>query len=72
MLTEEQKIKCVVWDLDDTIWLGILLEDQNVMLNPMAIEIIKTFDNRGILQSISSKNNYQDAMAKLEEFNLAE
>ena len=25
---EKQSIKCVVWDLDDTIWDGILLEDR--------------------------------------------
>jgi predicted enzyme involved in methoxymalonyl-ACP biosynthesis len=24
---EKQSIKCVVWDLDNTVWDGILLED---------------------------------------------
>ncbi|HLI69152.1 MAG TPA: hypothetical protein VKV19_05285 [Ktedonobacteraceae bacterium] len=27
-------IKCVVWDLDNTIWDGVLLEDREVTLRP--------------------------------------
>lgn len=66
------KIKCVVWDLDQTIWNGILTEDEHVVLNKKAIEVIKKLDNRGILQSISSKNDYHAVMDKLREFGIAE
>ena len=68
----EQKIKCVVWDLDNTIWDGILIEDKEVKLKQEAVEVIKELDRRGILQSISSKNNFDDAKAKLEELGLWE
>lgn len=68
----EQKIKCVVWDLDNTLWDGVLIEDENVHLKSKAVEVIKELDNRGILQSISSKNTYDDAKEKLEEFGLWE
>lgn len=51
-----QKVKCVVWDLDNTIWDGVILEDENVVLKDQAVKCIKEFDARGILQSISSKN----------------
>jgi FkbH-like protein len=68
----KQKIKCVIWDLDNTLWNGVLLEDQRVTLRPGVLEIIKTLDERGILQSISSKNEYQITMAKLKEFGLDE
>lgn len=67
-----QKIKCVVWDLDHTIWGGILSEDKEVKLNDSIKEIIEELDKRGILQSVASKNNYDDAMAKLCEFGLDE
>lgn len=67
-----QKIKCVVWDLDNTVWDGVLLEDKEVRLKPEIVEIIKTLDERGILQSICSKNEFEDAKNKLEEFNLWE
>ncbi len=66
------KIKCVVWDLDNTLWNGILVEDDNVVLKENVKTIIKTLDERGILQSISSKNDYDVAKAKLEEFGLWE
>ncbi len=67
-----KRIKCVVWDLDNTIWNGILLEDKNVTLRNGVTEIIKTLDSRGILQSIASRNDYNSAMEKLKEFKLDE
>ena len=54
----EQKIKCVVWDLDNTIWDGILIEGKEVKLMQEAVDVIKELDRRGILQSISSKKNF--------------
>lgn len=68
----EQKIKCVVWDLDNTLWDGILTEGDDVQLRDGIIDIIKTLDERGILQSVASKNNFEDAYKKLEELGVAE
>ncbi|WP_127530291.1 HAD-IIIC family phosphatase [Paenibacillus kobensis] len=67
-----QKVKCVVWDLDNTVWEGVLLEDVNVSLREGIVDIIKALDSRGILQSIASKNEHKSAMDKLEAFGLAE
>ncbi len=67
-----KKIKCVVWDLDNTIWNGILSEDKEVVLKDNVVKVIKTLDERGILQSISSKNDYEPAMEKLKEFKIDE
>lgn len=64
--------KCVVWDLDDTLWNGTLSADDGVIPKPGALDLIKTLDSRGILLSIASKNNHDDAMRKLEELRLAE
>ncbi len=64
------KIKCVVWDLDNTVWDGVLIEDDHVQLKENVIAVIKELDKRGILQSISSKNDYDLAKEKLEEFGL--
>lgn len=69
---KRKKVKCVVWDLDNTIWQGVLLENDLVRLREGIVDIIKTLDNRGILQSISSKNAYNAAMGKLNEFGLSE
>jgi FkbH-like protein len=65
-------VKCVVWDLDNTVWDGVLLEDPQVTLRPEVVEIIKTLDSRGILNSIASKNDHDVAMAKLRELGIEE
>lgn len=69
---EKKSVKCVVWDLDNTLWDGILLEDAEVVLRPKVVEVIKTLDSRGILQSIASKNEHDMAMDKLKSFGLEE
>jgi len=66
------KIKCVVWDLDNTLWEGILLEDENVRLRGNVVQTIIKLDERGILNSISSKNDYDTAITKLKAFGVFE
>jgi FkbH-like protein len=69
---EPRYIKCVVWDLDNTLWEGVLLEDERVVVREHVVDIIKTLDGRGILHSIASKNDHDTAMAKLRELGLEE
>ena len=54
-----KEVKCIVWDLDNTIWDGILSESEDVQLKPQIKDILIEFDSRGILHSIASKNNYR-------------
>ena len=68
----KNKIKVVIWDLDDTLWRGTLAEGDAVELFENRAEMVRTLNNRGIVSAICSKNDYQTAMAKLEEFGLAE
>ena len=65
-----QPIKCIVWDLDNTIWKGVLLEDDNVQLVDGIVDLLQKLDNQGILNSIASKNDYATAMSKLKEFRI--
>jgi FkbH-like protein len=69
---DKKVIKCVVWDLDNTLWHGVLLEDEKVSRRENIVNLIETLDNRGILQSIASKNERGTAIAKLEELGLKE
>ncbi len=62
-------LKLVVWDLDDTLWSGTLSEGP-VDLDPSHIEVVRTLNRRGIVNSICSKNNLADARAALEEADL--
>jgi FkbH-like protein len=65
-------IKCVVWDLDNTIWDGVLVEDgyDKLRLKPGIQDIICELDRRGFLQSLASKNNQDEALQVLRKFNL--
>lgn len=69
-----QKCKCVVWDLDYTIWNGVLIEDglDGIRLRDGVIDVIAELDRRGILQSVASKNNSDDAIAALKSFGIEE
>ncbi|PWW07323.1 HAD superfamily phosphatase (TIGR01681 family)/FkbH-like protein [Paenibacillus cellulosilyticus] len=69
---KQKKLKLVIWDLDNTIWNGVILEDDSVVLQEGILDIIRELDSRGILQSISSKNDHAAAFAKLEELGIAE
>lgn len=70
---EDKKVtKCVVWDLDNTLWDGVLLEDGDVKVKDNVLDVIKTLDGRGILQSIASKNDHEQVDLKLREFGLSD
>jgi FkbH-like protein len=65
-------LKVLVWDLDNTLWDGTLLEGDAVRLRPAATAALRTLDARGILLSIASKNDHDQAMAKLRELGIDE
>ncbi len=64
-------IKCLVWDLDQTLWNGVLLEGDALTLREGVRETIETLDGRGILQSIASRNELGPALEQLKRFGLA-
>lgn len=68
------KLKCVVWDLDQTLWSGILVEDgvESLELNEQAVEVVRALDAKGVLQSVVSKNDPEDALGALRKFGLQE
>ena len=71
-LESAKKVKCVVWDLDNTIWDGILLEHgpTQLKLKQDAISLIKWLDERGIINCIASKNNDNDVEPILSQFQI--
>lgn len=64
-------IKLVIWDLDETFWHGTLSEGK-VLKNKRNIELVKKFVDRGIMNSIVSKNSPDDAMSVLKEWGIAD
>ena len=69
-ITEGKKVKCVIWDLDNTLWEGVLIEDKNVKLRQEFVELVKHLDSCGIVNSIVSKNNLEEVVTKLKEFGI--
>lgn len=65
-------VKCLVWDLDNTLWRGTLLEDSQVQVDPVIRKVVAALDARGILQSVASKNDHDLAWAQLEECGLSD
>jgi FkbH-like protein len=68
----QRKIKCVVWDLDHTLWDGVLLETgpAGLKLKDGLRYLLEELDRRGILLSIASKNSEEDARKMLEQLGL--
>ena len=70
-----EKVKCLVWDLDNTLWDGILMETEEpsgMKLKPGVRETIEELDRRGILHSVASQNDYDSTWPVLESLGLAE
>ncbi len=61
--------KCVVWDLDDTIWDGVCLEGE-VRLRPGILHVIQELDRRGVLHSVASRGVEEVAMGVLRTYGL--
>ncbi|MFC3450203.1 HAD-IIIC family phosphatase [Amycolatopsis speibonae] len=66
------RIKCVVWDLDNTVWDGTLLEDGEVTVRPEVVAEIRRLDELGVLHSVASRNDHEAAMARLKAAGLDE
>ena len=67
--TVTKDIKVVIWDLDETFWNGTLSEGG---ITPVQahIDLVKALVDRGIMCSICSKNDYEQAKAKLTELGI--
>jgi FkbH-like protein len=66
-----RRVKAVIWDLDGTVWDGILGEAMTPVPRPAVVALIRELDDRGVLQSIASRNS-DEALDALAGFQLAE
>lgn len=66
------RVKCVAWDLDDTIWNGILIESDpdTLTLRPGVPEMLQALDQRGIIQIIVSKNSRESVLPVLKRLGI--
>lgn len=68
----DQVVKCLIWDLDDTLWQGTLLEGDDVKLCDDVLRVLDELDQRGIVHSIASRNEPGPATDRLCSLGVAE
>ena len=61
-----EKIKLVIWDLDNTFWSGTISEGK-VQSIPENIKLLLALTECGIINSICSKNTFEVGVEKLQE-----
>lgn len=65
------KIKLIIWDLDETLWSGTISERKVELAEDFAT-LIRASTDAGIVHSICSKNDFTVAKEKLQELGLWE
>jgi len=66
-------IKLIIWDLDEVLWNGTLAENTNIIDNERyntSKKVIPFLNEHGIINSICSKNNFDDAKKVLEDMGI--
>ena len=55
------RVKCVVWDLDNTLWAGVVVEGEAdadpPAPDPALVGVIEELERRGIVSSVASRND---------------
>ena len=62
-------IKLIIWDLDDTLWNGVLSEGP-VSIKQGIINLLNNIVDSGVMISICSKNDRDAVLRKLAEYNI--
>lgn len=71
MSIQFDKVKLVIWDLDETFWQGILSEGR-IRLVERNMETVKKLTDAGIINAICSKNDPDKALSELRKAGVAD
>jgi len=69
MKIEFSKIKLIIWDLDNTLWDGILSEGR-ICLKEEIRQLLKDLTDAGIVNSICSKNEKKNTILEMKRLNI--
>ena len=66
--------KLIIWDLDNTLWNGVLVEEkiEDLHIRKDVLWTIKYLDSIGVVNSICSKNDFNNAKQALDYFGIWE
>ena len=62
-------VKLIIWDLDNTLWDGIL-EEGEIKIRPEVMDFILKSVDRGIMHSVCSKNDFEKVKTTFYNHNL--
>lgn len=65
------RIKLVIWDMDETFWKGTITEG-DICIPEEHIKLIKDLTDAGIINSICSKNDFDQVVSELDKNGLKE
>lgn len=69
VMIDIEKVKLVIWDLDDTFWSGTLSEG-TIELISSNIQLVKDLTDIGVVNTICSKNSYDEVEKQLKTIGL--
>jgi FkbH-like protein len=64
--------KLLIWDCDETLWVGTVVDGDDVFITPKNLSIVKELHERGVVQSIASRNNLEDVRSRISEFGISD
>lgn len=64
-----KNIKLIIWDMDETFWKGVLSEGPVVKI-PQNLNLVHITTDCGIINSICSKNNFDEVKNELEKMQI--
>jgi len=69
---KRKRIKLVVWDADETLWSGSVYytDKEAIKIKPGTKVALKELDKRSIINTLCSKNNYEDVDVILKKFEI--
>lgn len=62
--------KLLIWDGDETLWDGTILEGDNPVIPPARQVLCEELASRGVLQSIASRNKLEDVLTVLHRYEM--
>jgi FkbH-like protein len=51
-------VKCLVWEVDNTLWDGVVCDSTNGVLRPDALRALRMLSRRGILHAVASRGEW--------------
>ena len=64
--------KVLIWDCDETLWVGTVVDGDDVFITPRMYSAVRELHARGVVQSIASRNHLDDVRKALSEFEVSD